>query len=267
MKQISITTPRFNILLLVLLMFTSSSAFTQSSFKDRNVYIQGGIVRTDTTKKRICLLFTAHEYADGTDTILKILKKEQLTASFFFTGKFMTTYPDVVKRIKAHQHFVGSHGFEHLLYCDWTKRDSTLITKEAFIKDLQKSYETMAALGIDKKEATFFEPPFEWYNTETAKWANELGLHIVQFTSGNYSNADYTTPDMKNYKSSQEIMNRILKVEQEGALKGALLLFHLGTSPLRTDKFYNNGLSELIKILGKKGYSFISLKEATQLTD
>lgn len=241
---------------------TASAQVCVQAVGDRNLYIHGGIVRTDTTQKTICLLFTAHDYADGTEPILAHLKRAHIQASFFFTGKFMTAFPKQVKRIQAEGHYVGSHGFEHLLYCDWTNRDSTLISKQDFIKDLTQSYQTMAAWGIRKEDAPFFEPPFEWYNTEVATWAKEFGLQIIQFTGGNYSNADYTTPDMKSYKSSQEILERILAVERTQSLNGALLLFHLGTSPLRTDKFYARNLSTLIDLLQHKGYVFTTLQQA-----
>lgn len=251
--------------IIFLLYSVTMTAYAQKDSKaiqDKNTYIEGGIVRTDNTKKQICLLFTAHEYADGAEIILNHLRKANIKGSFFFTGKFMTNFSNIMKQIKTQGHYVGSHGFEHLLYCDWTNRDSTLISKEEFINDLTKSYQMMADLGITKENTPFFEPPFEWYNAEIATWAKELGLQIVQFTSGNYSNADYTTPDMKNYKSSQEILNHILAVEQSQSLNGALLLFHLGTSPLRTDKFYKSELSKLIHKLQKKGYLFVTLDQA-----
>ena len=79
------------------------------------------------------------------------------------------------------------------------------------------------------------------------------------------SNADYTTPDMKNYKSSKFIYDNIMKVEREKGLNGYVLLIHLGTDNRRTDKFYNNYLEKTIKALMKKGYSFVSVREACKL--
>ena len=120
----------------------------------------------------------------------------------------------------------------------------------------------MAEAGIRATEAPLFIPPYEWYNEEVAGWAQGMGLKIVNFTPGTGSNADYTTPDMKNYKSSKDIYNRIMKVEASEGLNGHLLLVHLGTHPDRTDKFYNQ-LEKLIKALKKKGYTFVPIREAT----
>ena len=72
----------------------------------------------------------------------------------------------------------------------------------------------------------------------------------------------YTTPDMKNYKSSKEILNRVMEVEKKEGLNGHLILVHFGTDNLRTDKFYKKPLTQLIRNLQNKGYKFVPLLEA-----
>jgi hypothetical protein len=81
------------------------------------------------------------------------------------------------------------------------------------------------------------------------------GVSLINFTPGTTSNADYTTPSMPNYRSSEEIYNRILHFEQESGLNGFHLLIHPGTSSERKDKFYHR-LPELIEELEGRGYSF-----------
>lgn len=41
---------------------------------DKNVYVDGGIIRTDPSKKQITLVFTAADKADGADAIISTLK-------------------------------------------------------------------------------------------------------------------------------------------------------------------------------------------------
>ena len=227
-----------------------------------NVEDAGGIIRTDPSKKQLTLVFTAADKADGADVIRQTLKRQQIQGAFFFTGGFYKEFPDVVKALKQDGHYLGAHSNDHLLYCAWEKRDSTLVTREAFTKDMTENYRLMAEAGIRATEAPLFIPPYEWYNEEVAGWAQGMGLKIVNFTPGTGSNADYTTPDMKNYKSSKDIYNRIMKVEASEGLNGHLLLVHFGTHPDRTDKFYNQ-LEKLIKALKKKGYTFVPIREAT----
>jgi peptidoglycan/xylan/chitin deacetylase (PgdA/CDA1 family) len=67
---------------------------------------------------------------------------------------------------------------------------------------------------------------------------------------------------MKNYYSSQTIIDRILKYEssQQNGLNGFFLLLHFGTADERTDKLYNR-LGEIIDKLHSRGYRFVSVEE------
>ena len=229
---------------------------------DKNIYSNGGIVRTDPSQKQITLVFTAADRADGADAIISTLKKQGIKGAFFFTGEFYELYPDVVQRLLKEGHYVGSHSYGHLLYSPWENRDSLLVTREEFEKDLLKSYEVMRKAGIEFKDAPLYIPPYEYYNRQIAAWAKNMGIQVVNFTAGTASNADYTTPDMKNYRSSQAIYDKILSVEAAEGLNGHLMLIHFGTDARRTDKFYKGHFERLIKVLKNKGYKFVPLREA-----
>jgi len=143
------------------------------------------------------------------------------------------------------------------LYCTWENRDSLLVTKKEFYRDVMDNYAAMERYGITKKNARYFMPPYEWYNSTISEWSNEIGLQIINFTPGTTSNADYTVPTTANYVSSDSIFARILRFEstQTHGLNGFLLLSHIGTDEQRTDKFYNK-LDELITELKLRGYTF-----------
>lgn len=233
--------------------------------KDKNVYSNGGIVRTDPAKKQITLVFTAADKADGADAIIGTLKRHGIKGGFFFTGAFYELYPEIIQRLKSEGHYIGSHSYGHLLYSPWENRDSLLVTREEFENDLLKSYEVMRKAGIGHKEAPLYIPPYEYYNKQIAAWAKNMGIQVVNFTPGTGSNADYTTPDMKNYRSSKEIYDKILAVEAKEGLNGHLMLIHFGTDKQRTDKFYNSYLDRLIIKLEKKGYQFVPLRDAVNM--
>lgn len=227
-----------------------------------NVYEQAGaIIKGDPTKKRICLVFTADDKADGANTIISTLKKDKVKGGFFFTGKFYEMYPDIVRQLVSDGHYVGSHSYGHLLYAPWEKRDSMLVSKQQFVDDMLKSYNTMASFGISKEKAPYFIPPYEYYNSKVNGWAHEMGLQIINFTPGTGTNADYTTPDMgERYKSSAQLYKRLLNFERQHTLNGHFLMIHFGTHPSRTDKFYTL-LPKIIKTLQYRGYTFVSVEE------
>lgn len=222
-----------------------------------SVVSYGAVIRFDTTQKNIYLVFTAHEFAEGKDIVMAALRERNVKASFFFTGDFYRNplFASTIAELKREGHYLGAHSDKHLLYAPWEKRDSLLVTKEEFMADLKRNYAEMEKFGIKKTDAPFFLPPYEWYNRQIAEWTAELGLTLINFSPGTSSNADYTTPDMKNYLSSDTIETRILNYEQKNGMNGFILLTHIGTDGRRTDKLYAR-LGKLIAELQRRGYHF-----------
>ncbi len=241
--------------LIYLLAAKEAENFSDNKF----TYNYGGIIRGDSTKKNIALVFTGHEFADGGDFITKALQKEKVKSSFFFTGDFYRNkaFKNTIMQLKKDEHYLAAHSDKHLLYCDWTKRDSLLVTKQEFLKDLSNNYAMMTSIDKRMEGQKFFLPPYEWYNDSITTWTKEMSLQLINFTPGTKSNADYTTPDMKNYRSSEEIYQSIIDYEKNkpAGLNGFILLIHIGTDPKRTDKFYYR-LPQLLKELKAKGYQF-----------
>ncbi len=230
---------------------------------DRNIYRDGGIIRTDPSVRHIDFVFTAADKADGADRIISTLRKYNIKGGFFFTGEFFELYPDVVRRLVAEGHYVGSHSYSHLLYAPWGKRDSLLVTRQEFEEDMFKSYKVLREFGIT--DAPYFIPPYEHYNATISSWARQLGLQVINYTPGTLTNGDYTTPGMSRYFSSKEILGKIREYERTDpdGLNGHIMLIHFGTDPSRTDKFYDK-LPGLIRELRRKGYSFTPLKDNDQ---
>jgi peptidoglycan/xylan/chitin deacetylase (PgdA/CDA1 family) len=214
--------------------------------------MEGAIVRSDTLKKTIYLCFTGHDYAEGFQYVKSVLNKQKVKGSFFFTGDFIRNYTGLVKDIAEKGHFVGAHSDKHLLYCDWTKRDSLLHSENRIREDILNNLQELKKLNINPK---YFMPPYEWYNKKVVEIASQLNQITVNFSSGTRSNADYTTPDMPNYISSNDILESIYSYQSLNGMNGFHLLIHPGTSPKRKDKFYLK-LDKLISKLKKEGYQF-----------
>lgn len=225
---------------------------------------RGAIVRGDTAGKKIALVFTGDEYADGAKFIIGALEKEKVKASFFLTGRFYRNnyFTGFTRMLKTRGHYLGAHSDKHLLYNDWLKRDSLLVTRQQFTTDLQLNYDAMKTFGIEKKHARFFLPPYEWYNDSISAWTTDMGLQLVNNSAGTLSAADYTWPGLKTYRSSNAIMASIK--EYEGStpkgLNGFILLLHIGVQQDRTDKFYRY-LPELLQWLKQQQYSLVRIDE------
>lgn len=232
-----------------------------------NTYHQlllGAVVRGDTSKAELALVFTGDEFADGGFFIDSVLREKDIKASFFLTGKFYrnSEFKELIHVLVKDGHYLGAHSDQHLLYCDWVKRDSLLVSQEQFSVDLRDNYKAMAAFGIKEEDVPFFLPPYEWYNDSIAKWTSTLGLQLINHTHGTLSHADYTLPGTANYRSSKKIFQSILEYETSASngLNGFILLSHIGTAPERTDKFYMH-LERLLEELKSRGYKFKRIDE------
>ena len=230
----------------------------------RSLDKQGAIVRMNSAQKNIYLIFSAHEYGEGALSIERSLKKFGAKGSFFFTGDFYRNKQNakLIDQLIADGHYLGAHSDHHLLYADWNKRDSLLVKRSDFEKDLRANYKEMNAFGINSQKANFFLPPYEWYNKAVISWGSQMGLTTINFTPGIRSNSDYTTPDEPGYRTSEQIMNdlKLFESRDPNGLNGTIILIHAGTSPQRTDKFYQR-LDELLEYLTGKGYQFCKFGE------
>lgn len=222
----------------------------------------GALIRKNIKEKEIYLIFSADEYGEGAEHILEVLYEKKVNASFFLTGNFLRNpvYTATVKRIIADNHFLGPHSDRHLLYMSWENRDSLLVTKAGFLADLKANFIELERRGVKLTGKKYFLAPYEWYNSSIASWTADMGVDLINLSPGSGTNADYITPDMKNYQSSETLFNRLknYEVSEQNGLNGAFILIHLGTHPDRTDKFYYK-LEEIISYFTTRGYSFKKL--------
>lgn len=222
--------------------------------------VEGGIVRGPVSARRLALVFTGHEFAEGAPVILDTLARHRARASFFLTGAFLrtSTFGPLVRRLVREGHYVGPHSDAHLLYCPWEGPKVTLISRAMFETDLERNLDELERFGVAPERIRYFMPPYEWYNAEIAQWTRDMGMTLVNYTQGTRSNADYTGDGTPQFVSSQTILDSILRREREDprGLNGFMLLLHLGAGPGRTDKFHAR-FGELMDVLAVRGYEFV----------
>ena len=169
--------------------------FDEKKETDEVYDAEGAIIKLNPAEKKVYLLFSAHELGEGGQIILDVLKTQKVKGSFFVTGDFMRNaiFKKTVQRIISEGHYIGSHSDRHLLYADWNKRDSLLVTRDSFQYDLDRSLLELKKAGAGR--GSWYLPPYEWYNKETVQWCKENGVRTISFTPGTGTNADYTWPD------------------------------------------------------------------------
>lgn len=209
------------------------------------------IRRIITDEKIICLTFDGGFLANRVDSIIEILKRENVQATFFLTGEFIKRHPEKVKKI-AENFDVGNHTFSHphLTTYEINKLHKTLpnINQIKIIEELILCEEIFEKL-TNKKMERIWRAPYGEENYEIKKWAKRIGYSHIRWT--------YDTQDWKDDVSYEKILKDIISREN---LNGYIFLMHLG-SPYEDKEFYAF-LKSLIKELKKREYKFLSIKEA-----
>lgn len=217
---------------------------------------EGAICRGPDSAKRLALVFTGHDFAEGGGAILDALRARRISAAFFLTGDFLRReeFAPLVRRMVREGHYVGPHSDKHLLYCSWDNARTTLVSRKAFDSDLDANLAEIRKAGF-RARSKYFLPPYEHNNLEIAAWTREAGLQLVNYTEGSRSAADYTGEGDRNFVSSTAILESIKRCDQISAsgLNGFILLLHLGAGPGRADKMHHR-LPELLDYLARRGY-------------
>jgi len=123
----------------------------------------------------------AFTYDDGpndrcTESILDILARYQVSATFFVIGRFVRERAALVRRIRAAGHLVGNHTMTHpvLLFQSPLRVREELAGTNAAIED---------ALG---EKVSYFRPPHGARRPDVLRTAHELGLTPVLWNAMGY---------------------------------------------------------------------------------
>jgi peptidoglycan/xylan/chitin deacetylase (PgdA/CDA1 family) len=184
-------------------------------------------------QKKIALTFDAGSDAVGIG-ILDVLKKHNVKATFFLTGKWVEKYPSLAKRIANDGHDIGNHSYSH--------PDAVKTTASAFKNDIIKAEEAIKK-ATGKSPQPYFRFPFGSYNSVALKTAGQAGYpYSIQWS---LDTIDWQQP------STEVIISRI----KTGASKGDIILMHIGgiNTPEAIDK--------VIPWLKNQGYQLVPLSD------
>jgi len=98
----------FGVLALVAVMLGGALRISNA----RSFQLFGTLVhRVDTDRPWVALTFDDGPTPQATDTILAILAREQVPATFFFTGSELAANPELARRYVAAGHELGNHSW------------------------------------------------------------------------------------------------------------------------------------------------------------
>lgn len=201
--------------------------FTKEKLK--NDFIQETLSKYK-DKKVIALTFD-----DGpskyTPLLLNILKKHNVSATFFLLGSKIDKNVDVIKRMNDDSHLVASHGYSHKIF---TKLNNDKIAEEII-------YSKDKIEKITNKPLKFIRVPFGIINDDVLSVLNDFNLSSVLW------HIDSTDWKLKNTK---KIANKVIKK----ARNRRIVLMH--------DTYKSSVLAvDIIIEKLKNDYSFVTVEE------
>ncbi len=196
----------------------------------------GGYYMGDPNEKKIYLTFD-NGYEEGyTEMILDVLKEKQVPATFFLTGHYVDSEPDLTKRMVEDGHIIGNHSDRHL---DYTKSSD-----EEVKEDLKKLDEKVKQI-TSQNHVQFFRPAKGIFSERTLDLTNQLGYTNVFWT---VALVDWNAGEKKGWEQAyRSVIDQIHP--------GAIVLLHA------VSEDNAEALSHMIDDLRKRGYEFASLDE------
>lgn len=185
-------------------------------------------------KPQVAISFDAAWGAEDTDTLIEILNKNNVNATFFLCGYWVDKYPDEVKKLYEAGNEIGNHSNTH--------PHSSQLSLEENKKNIMECHNKIKELlNIDP---ILYRPPFGEYNDTVITAAEECNYYPIQW--------DVDSLDWKELGSDHEI-NQVINHKHLG--NGSIILFH------NDAKYTPDVLDSIIKQLKDKGFEIVPISE------
>ncbi|SFC29036.1 polysaccharide deacetylase family protein [Clostridium uliginosum] len=194
-----------------------------------SVYINGS-----TEKKQIALTFDDGPDGIVTPKILDVLKAENVRASFFFIGKNVILYPEVVKRAYNEGNLILNHSLTHV----------DLSNKKAEVIDSEIESTGDRIFSLINKRPAIIRPP---YGALSQNSIDEIVKNNYKIVIWSIDTLDWSQ------KESSNITKNVL----DNARDGDIVLMHSDGDKKATLE----ALPVIIEGLKKKGYKIVTLDE------
>ena len=184
-------------------------------------------------EEKLCALtFDAAWGNEDTQTLIDILGRYDVKATFFVVGSWAEKYPESVRALHEAGHEVMNHSDTHPHMNALTSSQI-----EAELKECNRKVER-----VTKSSPTLFRCPYGEYDDHVIATVNALGMTAVQW--------DVDSLDWKDYDAAT-ISGRVCSRVKPGSI----ILFH--NAALHTPE----ALPEILEYLQREGYKAVKVSE------
>jgi peptidoglycan/xylan/chitin deacetylase (PgdA/CDA1 family) len=190
--------------------------------------------------KEVVLTFDDGPMPPYTNRVLEVLAQECVKANYFIIGRMARGYPDLLRRIHAEGHVIGTHSENHPLAFE--KMPARAVQQEIE----QGIASTARALGNRDAIAPFFRIPGLLRAETVESYLRSRG--IVTWS------ADVAADDWKHVTASEVVNRSIARLDAKG--KGILLLHDIQPATALA-------LPHLLRELKRRGYKIVQVAPAS----
>ncbi|WP_180968137.1 polysaccharide deacetylase family protein [Cytobacillus massiliigabonensis] len=195
--------------------------------ENENVYINGP------NKKQVALTFDDGPDGKVTPAIIDILDEYNVKGNFFFLGRNVEAFPEVVKKAYTNGHLILSHSYNHVEL-------PKLSTKEIQIEIEQAGNAIKSVIG---KEPSIIRTPYGETNKQVVELAQQQGYSVVLWS---IDTLDWSQKEASNIVNN--VMNHVRN--------GDIILMHSDAKKTEAAK----ALPDLIEGLQEKGFEMVDLE-------
>lgn len=216
------------LLLTLIFWATNSPAVVGVSASDRELPVYC-VQRED---KVVALSFDAAWGNEDTQTLIDILGKYNINATFFVVGQWVDKYPESVKALSDSGNEIMSHSDDHAHFAQ--------LSAEQITENINASNDKIE--NITGVRPTLFRCPYGEYNDTVIKTVNGMGMLPIQW--------DVDSLDWKEL-SADDICSRVLN----NVKSGSIVLFH------NAAKNTPEALPTIIESLIADGYTIVPVSQ------
>jgi peptidoglycan/xylan/chitin deacetylase (PgdA/CDA1 family) len=185
----------------------------------------------------VVLTFDDGPWPGNTPAVLKALAEQCTKAMFFPIGKHAGWHPEILKRVIAAGHTVGSH--------TWSHKDLSRVTEQEAKDEIEKGIAAVSIAAGNKPIAPFFRFPALRHPPEMVKYLGERNVGIFS--------TDFDSFDFKMRHPEQVIRSVMTKLAKHG--KGIILMhdFQHATAEAVPEilKKLKEGNYKVVQVVGK----------------
>jgi peptidoglycan/xylan/chitin deacetylase (PgdA/CDA1 family) len=204
--------------------------------------VAGELVRLQTRRHVVALTFDGGGDDAGAKRVLLTLRRDDVPATFFLTGRFVQTYPAVARAI-GRRYVVGNHTVDH---ADLTRLPSAAVTREIS----GAATEIRRATGRDTHP--LFRFPYGARDARTLVICHRLGYVSIRWTVDTWGWMG------RSLQTPAGALRRVVR----NLVPGEIVLMHLGSAHdgSTVDAL---ALPAVIRAVRARGYRFVTLRDVT----